>query len=109
MVYSISGNHERRIHVAIRYVFGLPRDRIRQDRTNWNKVGMFGLGTNYNGTARNPVSFFDNVRANSGMKSVSWSYTAGNKQSELPPWRCRLSPYANKYRGRSREFDIWRL
>ena len=41
-------------------------------------VGTFGLNTNFNGTAKNPTSFFDNARDVSNTKSVAWSYTAGS-------------------------------
>jgi hypothetical protein len=45
-------------------------------------VGYMGLATNINGQAKTPTSLFDHVRGISNMKSVSWSYTAGNKASE---------------------------
>jgi hypothetical protein len=41
-------------------------------------VGLLGLETNYNSTAVNPTSFFDNVRSQAQVKSVSFSYTAGS-------------------------------
>jgi len=46
-------------------------------------VGRLGLSSQLNGGAKNPVSLFDNLRAIHKMKSVSWSYTAGNKASKL--------------------------
>jgi hypothetical protein len=49
-------------------------------------IGRLGLSTHVMGLAKNPVSLFDHVRGISGvrgMKSVSWSYTAGNKASKL--------------------------
>jgi hypothetical protein len=45
-------------------------------------VGLLGLGTNVNGPAKNPTSLFDHIRGVSGMRSASWSYTAGSKASE---------------------------
>jgi hypothetical protein len=46
-------------------------------------VGLLGLATNVNSTARNPTSLFDNIRGQAKQRSVSWSYTAG-RANEAP-------------------------
>ena len=43
-------------------------------------VGLLGLSTNVGGPAKNPTPLLDQFKGN--MKSVSWSYTAGNKASK---------------------------